>query len=942
LGSDLEQGLSLSRRFEEVQRIGLFFENLFRFLADEEAGDSETRRMLRLYFDFAEPLQGDVRPGTGLKFSGLSAAGMERLQSTTLARRSVAEAALREAAQDPEAIFELGPQGYPVGLKKAARSRLVDSLPFFSYSEGLKKFREEVLFLSAKKAQSSSELQGLLQKEKAQLRGKGYQFDERELNELLSQLHHPNAAVTPEEIENWFRRHFSRLPRQVLEQRRDRLWQNYTAVEERIQNISQLLRAYTLYHLDVDYVVKTPDESELRRHGGRPGQKAVMIVDQFTGRLMPGRRFSDGLHEALEAKEGVQVQAETQTLATITLQNFFRLYKKLAGMTGTAETEAQEFYSTYKLEVVVIPTHKPCIRIDYDDVIFRTKREKYNAIIEEALAMHEQGRPVLIGTISVEVSQHLSNLFTMRGIPMANWLQKGDVTRELESGRFHTVLNAKYHKSEAEIIAKAGLPGAITIATNMAGRGTDIKLAPGVAEKGGLHIIGSEKHEARRIDRQLRGRAGRQGDPGSSRFFLSLEDDLMRLFGSDRITSIMSSLGSMEEGERIEHPLITRSIERAQKKVEERNFEIRKTLLEYDDVLNEQRKIIYRRRQNLLGFAQPEDLVDSKLKKHIVDEKDRSTWKLSDLFEDLRTYFDQTPPFEVDELERLSYEEMRAQILDWTTEQIERRTRYQQLQERHRVFGFVPEEEIAAQLVRMKIRLHNAGVNDPSHWNLDAIRFELERLFGGVPEDLMQLAGLTAEEADKRLTEWAISRYRAACKAGETATDKIMFGALSTDQILDTILLGLMNFHLPMHRSSVSWRTEEFLRDLERIFDAAPQIGANELRSIRPEKIFSRVREWIDTLPPGQKDRKRLLHRFFGFFTSAYFADAVIGRFIFQNDGDLSQVTASEKAKLAELFGGDLGPFDSEDAENLTNVRRRARRRYFELLEAHRSAYEEV
>ncbi|MDZ7370862.1 MAG: DEAD/DEAH box helicase, partial [candidate division KSB1 bacterium] len=552
LGSDLEQGFSLSRRFEEVQRVGLFFENLFRFLADEEAGDSEKRRMLRLYFDFAEPLQGDIRPGASLKFAGLSAAGMERLQSATLARRSVAETALREAAQDPEAIFELGPQGYPVGLKKAARTRLVDGLPFFSYSEGLKKFREEVLFLSAKKAQSAAELQSLLQKEKAQLRGKGYQFDERELNELLSLLHHPNAAVTPEEIENWFRRHFSRLPRQVLEQRRDRLWQNYTAVEERIQNISQLLRAYTLYHRDVDYVVKTPDESELRRHGGRPGQKAVMIVDQFTGRLMPGRRFSDGLHEALEAKEGVQVQAETQTLATITLQNFFRLYKKLAGMTGTAETEAQEFYSTYKLEVVVIPTHKPCIRIDYDDVIFRTKREKYNAIIEEALAMHEQGRPVLIGTISVEVSQHLSNLFTMRGIPMANWLQKGDVTRELESGRFHTVLNAKYHKSEAEIIAKAGLPGAITIATNMAGRGTDIKLAPGVAEKGGLHIIGSEKHEARRIDRQLRGRAGRQGDPGSSRFFLSLEDDLMRLFGSDRITSIMSSLGSMEEGERIE------------------------------------------------------------------------------------------------------------------------------------------------------------------------------------------------------------------------------------------------------------------------------------------------------------------------------------------------------------------------------------------------------
>jgi preprotein translocase subunit SecA len=316
-----------------------------------------------------------------------------------------------------------------------------------------------------------------------------------------------------------------------------------------------------------------------------------MIVDEFTGRLLPGRRYSDGLHQAIEAKEGVKVERDMQTLATITLQNYFRLYKKLAGMTGTAETEAAEFMDIYKLDVVVIPTNKQAIRDDIDDVVFKTKREKYNAVIEELETMKANNRPVLVGTTSVEVSETISRMLKRKNVP-------------------HNVLNAKQHQREAEIVAHAGLPGAITIATNMAGRGTDIKLGPGVREAGGLHIVGTERHEARRIDRQLRGRAGRQGDPGSSKFFLSLEDDLMRLFGSERIASIMERMG-LKEGEVIQHPLITRSVERAQKKVEENNFGIRKRLLEYDNVMNQQREVVYtRRRRALLGERIKDDILD--------------------------------------------------------------------------------------------------------------------------------------------------------------------------------------------------------------------------------------------------------------------------------------------------------------------------------------------
>jgi len=359
--------------------------------------------------------------------------------------------------------------------------------------------------------------------------------------------------------------------------RKDEVNLLYAERSDRIHTVTQLLRAYSLYTKDDEYVVT--DDGK------------VQIVDEFTGRLLPGRRYSDGLHQAIEAKEGVKVERDMQTLATITLQNYFRLYRKLAGMTGTAETEAGEFFDIYKLDVVVVPTNKPMVRDDINDVIYKTKREKYNAVIEEIEKMRSENRPVLVGTTSVEVSETISRMLKRKNVP-------------------HNVLNAKQHQREAEIVSHAGLPGVITIATNMAGRGTDIKLGPGVREAGGLHIIGTERHEARRIDRQLRGRSGRQGDPGSSLFFLSLEDDLMRLFGSDRIASIMERMG-LKEGEVIQHSMITRSVERAQRKVEENNFGIRKRLLEYDNVMNQQREVIYtRRRAALLRERLKDEVLD--------------------------------------------------------------------------------------------------------------------------------------------------------------------------------------------------------------------------------------------------------------------------------------------------------------------------------------------
>jgi len=340
---------------------------------------------------------------------------------------------------------------------------------------------------------------------------------------------------------------------------------DYSIKADRIHTVNQLLKAYTLFDKDVEYVVIE-------------GQ--VKIVDEQTGRIMEGRRYSDGLHQAIEAKENVKIEAATQTYATITLQNFFRMYHKLCGMTGTAETEASEFWSIYKLDVVSIPTNIPAVRIDEQDMVFKTKREKYGAVIEAIEALRDQGRPVLVGTTSVEVSELLSRMLRQQNIP-------------------HNVLNAKQHAREAQVVAEAGLTGAVTIATNMAGRGTDIKLSPEVKAAGGLAILGTERHESRRVDRQLRGRAGRQGDPGSSQFFVSLEDDLMRMFGSERIAKVMDFAG-YKEGEVIQHSMITKSIERAQKKVEENNFGVRKRLLEYDDVMNKQRAVIYKKRSHAL------------------------------------------------------------------------------------------------------------------------------------------------------------------------------------------------------------------------------------------------------------------------------------------------------------------------------------------------------
>jgi preprotein translocase subunit SecA len=352
-----------------------------------------------------------------------------------------------------------------------------------------------------------------------------------------------------------------------------------------IHTISQLLKAYSLYQLDVHYVIEN----------GK-----VVIVDEHTGRPMYGRRWSDGLHQAVEAKEGVEVERETQTLATITIQNYFRLYKKLAGMTGTAETEATEFLDIYKLGVLVIPTNKPVARKDANDSVYKTRREKFNAVLKEITNFHNQGRPILVGTVSVESSEHVSRLLKKAGI-------------------IHSVLNAKFHQQEAEIVSRAGQRGAVTIATNMAGRGTDIKLGEGVAELGGLHVIGTERHESRRIDRQLRGRCARQGDAGSSHFFISLEDDLMRLFGSDRIVKVMEKVG-LEEGQELEHFMLNKSIGEAQKKVEQHNFQIRKRTLEYDDVMNKQREVIYGFRDDVIKAEDVRDRLMDVMEEVVIEK----------------------------------------------------------------------------------------------------------------------------------------------------------------------------------------------------------------------------------------------------------------------------------------------------------------------------------
>jgi preprotein translocase subunit SecA len=359
----------------------------------------------------------------------------------------------------------------------------------------------------------------------------------------------------------------------------------FEARAQAIHSISQLLKAYSLYQKDVQYVVQ---------------ENKVIIVDENTGRLMTGRRWSDGLHQAVEAKEGVEIERETQTLATITIQNYFRMYLKLSGMTGTAETEASEFFDIYKLGVLVIPTNRPVARKDLHDTVYKTRREKFEAVLKEITSIHQLGRPILVGTISVEISEQLSRMLKKAGI-------------------IHSVLNAKYHEQEAEIVSRAGQRGSVTIATNMAGRGTDIKLGAGIPDAGGLHVIGTERHEARRIDRQLRGRCARQGDPGSSHFFISLEDDLMRLFGSDRIVKVMERVG-LEEGQELEHPLLNRSIETAQKRVEQHNFQIRKRTLEYDDVMNKQREVIYGFRNEIIHAEDVQDRLMDVMEEVVVQK----------------------------------------------------------------------------------------------------------------------------------------------------------------------------------------------------------------------------------------------------------------------------------------------------------------------------------
>ncbi len=410
-------------------------------------------------------------------------------------------------------------------------------------------------------------------------------------------------------------------------------------------HVQQALRAHVLFKRDVDYIVKE-------------GQ--VIIVDEFTGRLMPGRRYSEGLHQALEAKEGVKVENENQTLASITFQNYFRMYEKLAGMTGTAETEAPEFAKIYKLDVVVVPTHKEMIREDFPDCIYRTESEKFKAVAGEIKELHSIKKPVLVGTISITKSEKLSEMLKRSGVP-------------------HQVLNAKLHEKEAEIIARAGQPGAVTISTNMAGRGTDIVLGPGVVDVGGLHIIGTERHESRRIDNQLRGRSGRQGDPGSSRFYLSLEDDLMRIFAADRLSSLMQRIG-MAEDEPIEHRLISKAIENAQSRVEDHNFSIRKQIIEYDDVMNQQREIIYRQRREALQgglrsavFDMIDDMLDSIIEENTAEKTYAEDWNLDGINKEMLRIFGLQPNLTVESLEDMDRDALREDLLELVQQRYEAR-----------------------------------------------------------------------------------------------------------------------------------------------------------------------------------------------------------------------------------------------------------------------------
>ncbi|MDY0377910.1 MAG: preprotein translocase subunit SecA [Desulfobacterales bacterium] len=417
---------------------------------------------------------------------------------------------------------------------------------------------------------------------------------------------------------------------------------------EVLHHVNQALKAHTLFKCDVDYIVKNGE---------------VIIVDEFTGRLMPGRRYSDGLHQALEAKENVKIENENQTLATITFQNYFRMYEKLAGMTGTADTEAAEFKKIYNLDVAVIPPNMPMIRKDYSDVIYKTKQEKYEAALDEIEKLHAKGQPVLVGTVSIDVSEALSLKLKRRGIA-------------------HSVLNAKNHEEEAEIVSMAGQKGSVTISTNMAGRGTDIVLGEGVTDLGGLHILGTERHESRRIDNQLRGRSGRQGDPGSSRFYLSLEDDLLRIFGGERMTTIMEKLG-MQEGEPIEHGLISKAIENAQRRVEGHNFDIRKHILEYDDVMNQQREVIYQQRREILCEDSLKPSIMEMIRERAENIADRiagenslaEQWDLKLLADSVFDQFNFRLTIDESRLENLDAEQLADLIFDAAVERYEEKER---------------------------------------------------------------------------------------------------------------------------------------------------------------------------------------------------------------------------------------------------------------------------
>ncbi|MFP3949001.1 MAG: preprotein translocase subunit SecA, partial [Longimicrobiales bacterium] len=556
---------------------------------------------------------------------------------------------LLEKAEEAEDKNEAADAEFEAGLKLLAARRGAPKhnrlLKLFADDPSLQKLVQKVEadFMREKRLFEVDELLYFAMDEK----GKNVHLSDKGLDELSPK--DPEAFVVPDlsealgEIED-----DEDLSATEKRERIDALEKAYAEKSQKIHVIHQLLKAYTLFHKDEEYIVDP--------------EQGVVIVDTFTGRQMPGRRWSDGLHQAVEAKEGVQIQGETQTLATITIQNYFRMYDKLAGMTGTAETEENEFHEIYDLDVFVIPTHRPVIRDDRDDLIFKTKREKYNALMDEIGRLNAMEIPVLVGTTNVEVSETLSRMLKRRGIR-------------------HNVLNAKQHMRESEVVAEAGQPGSVTIATNMAGRGTDIKLGEGVKEErtvgwatergldvgelvpvdpvlaedldgkpddhliepGGLHILGSERHESRRIDRQLRGRAGRQGDPGASQFFLSLEDDLMRLFGSERIANVMEKMGA-EEGEVITHGLVTKSIERAQRRVEGNNFEARKRLLEYDDVMNQQREVIYDLRlfaleggEDLKGqvWEMIEESIRDTVDEHVADPRRPEEWDLAGIRERL-------------------------------------------------------------------------------------------------------------------------------------------------------------------------------------------------------------------------------------------------------------------------------------------------------------------